>query len=75
MEINSCRIVTKIGTGTQEESGRQPQSELQPDFSVKNVVKVRKVLMEEVKDSPLKLQLEGVPHEVVESVIEPPHDL
>jgi hypothetical protein len=31
--------------------------------------------MEEAKDSPLKLQLEGAPHEVVESIIEPPHDL
>jgi hypothetical protein len=31
--------------------------------------------VEEVKDSPLRLQPEGTPHEVVELVIEPPHDL
>jgi hypothetical protein len=50
--------------------------ELQPNFGVKEkVVEVREVSMEEVKDSPLKLQLEGAPHEVVELVIEPPRDL
>jgi len=56
--------------------GSRPQSELQPNSSVKEkVAEVWEVSVEEVKDSPLRLQLEGAPHEVVELVIEPPCDL
>jgi hypothetical protein len=75
MEINSHKTDINISIETQEEPCSQPQPKLQPDFGMEGkVTKIQKVLVEKVKDSPQRLQLEGAHSGAVKLIIELPHD-
>ncbi len=75
MEIDLQRVANEVGTRAEETSSNQPLPESQIDSgTIEKVAKVWEVSVERIKDSPPKLQLEGMLSEIVELVIEPPHD-
>lgn len=76
MEIDSWRTMNEVGTWVEETLGSWPLSESQIDSSAREKnANVREVLMEKVKDSPSRSQLEVAPSGIVKPIIELPCDL
>lgn len=70
LEIDFCRSITNVGIKTQEKLGRQPQSELQPNYDTKvKAPKVLEVSLEIVEESPPRSQPKGVLNKVVKLII------
>jgi hypothetical protein len=75
--IDSQGVMNEVGTKAKEASNIQPLLESQTNFDArKKTTKVQKVLVERVKDSLARLQLEGRANRAIEIIIiEPPCDL